>query len=91
MILCVTDYCPFFLRCVLALREKGIDVGLVDFAIHPFFERFAAVEAFRAVEFPPGLDRLQAWLETMRARSAVRSVARPREHSIDFFREFYAD
>lgn len=69
----------------------GDRVGLVDFAIYPFFERFAAVEAFRDVEIPPGLERLHAWLETMRAHRTVRSITKPREHYIEYFREFYAD
>ena len=69
----------------------GKDVSLVDFAFYPFFERFADVEVYRDVEIPPGLDRLHEWLATMRNLPSVQSVSRPRDHYVEYFREFYAD
>ena len=69
----------------------GGDVGLVDIAFYPFFERFVAVEVYRDVEIPTHLTRLHAWLEAMRDRPSVQAIARPRAHYIAYFREFFAD
>jgi len=69
----------------------GKDIGLVDITFYPFFNRFAAVEEFRGIEIPPGLRRLQAWLETMRAHPLIATIATPREQVVECFRPFYAD
>ncbi len=69
----------------------GDDISLVDIAIYPFFERFAAVEAYRNFEIPEGLKRLRAWIETVRMRPSVSALSRPREYYVDYFGRYYAD
>jgi glutathione S-transferase len=69
----------------------GASVGLVDFAFYPFFERFADVETYRGVEIPKSLVQLQSWLGMMLSLPSVRSITRPRDHYVEYFREFYAD
>lgn len=69
----------------------GGDVGLVDFAFYPFFERFADVEDFRGIEIAGDLSWLHQWLDAMRDLPTVRSVTRPRAHYVNYFRPFYAD
>ena len=69
----------------------GNEFGLVDIAIYPFFERFAAVEVYRNVEIPEGLTWLNDWIETMRARPSVSALSRPRAYYVDYFGLYYAD
>ena len=69
----------------------GDSVSLVDITFFPFFERFADVEVYRDVVIPSGLVCLHDWLNNMRKLPSVRSISRPRDHYIEYFREFYAD
>jgi glutathione S-transferase len=69
----------------------GRDFTLVDIAFYPFFERFAAVEAYRGVEIPAEFTRLNSWLGLLGRRPSVRSHCRPRAFYVSYFREFYAD
>jgi glutathione S-transferase len=68
----------------------GDEVSLVDYAFYPFFERFASVEVYRGITVPDGHGRLYAWLDAMRERGPVRSLARPRTHYVEYFK-YYAD
>lgn len=69
----------------------GNDIGLVDIAFYPFFERFAAVEVYRGAEIPTGLESLHAWLATMRKHPSVQATAKPRAQVVEYFRPYYAD
>ena len=78
----VTDNSPYWM---------GGELTLVDIAFYPFFERFAAVEVYRDVSIPLELTRLRIWLAAIAERPSVRKITRPRQHHIDYYREFYAD
>ena len=69
----------------------GRDVTLVDYAFYPFFERFVGVELYRGVAIPAALGRVHAWMDTMRAREVVRSLAQPRDYYVEYFGKLYAD
>jgi len=69
----------------------GRDITLVDSAFYPFFERFVAVEVYRDVAIGADLERIQAWLTTMQAREAVKTLARPRDFYVEYFGKIYAD
>jgi glutathione S-transferase len=69
----------------------GGDVTLVDYAFYPFFERLAAVEAYRQVKVPANFERLHEWLRTMRERQTVKRLGRSSEHYMEYFGRHYAD
>ena len=69
----------------------GSEIGMVDFACYPFYERFAAIEAYRGFEIPESLGHLHDWLTAVRQHPVVAAISRPRAHYVEFFRAFYAD
>jgi len=68
---------PFFL---------GSEISLVDLALYPWFERWAALEHYRGYAVPLRFERLQRWQQAVRARPAVREIENP----IGFYIERYA-
>ncbi|HEY9620935.1 MAG TPA: glutathione S-transferase family protein [Crinalium sp.] len=63
----------------------GSEISLVDFTYYPVFEQWAVLEHFRGVKFPPELDRLQQWRNTMANHESVRAIAQ----SPEFYLEGY--
>lgn len=68
---------PFFL---------GASPSLIDFAFYPWFERWPALEHFRAFPVPPEHVRLQRWRDAVRALEAVAA----HENAPEFYIERYA-
>ncbi|KYF77877.1 glutathione S-transferase [Sorangium cellulosum] len=64
----------------------GAEISLVDLAFYPWFERLPAVGRLRGFSIPAELTRLQAWLDAVQARDAVRANLNP----VDFYVERYA-
>lgn len=60
----------------------GADVGLVDMAWFPFFERLPAWTHYRGLTIPDDCPRLQAWLAAMSARASVKQVANDGDYYI---------
>lgn len=61
----------------------GDRVSLVDFTLYPWFERWAALDHYRAFAFPLDLERLGRWRTELSALPAVRAQENPAEYYIE--------
>lgn len=69
----------------------GRNVTLVDCAFYPFFERIVSVETYRDITIPADFEPLHGWFDAVHGREAVRKLARPRDHYVEYFGRIYAD
>ena len=68
----------------------GAEVGLVDLAFYPWFERLPAFETYRGPSLPEECTRLREWDQAMQARESVQAVANPASYYIEGYAR-YAD
>jgi glutathione S-transferase len=56
--------------------------SLVDFAFYPWFERWAALEHYRALALPAELARLRRWRDAVRELPSVRAHENPTDYYV---------
>jgi glutathione S-transferase len=66
----------------------GKDLSLVDLTYYPWFEQLNVLEHFLGFQFPPGLDRLKKWWQTVANRESVRAIAQSPEFYIERYANF---
>jgi glutathione S-transferase len=72
---------PFFL---------GRAPSLVDFAFHPWFERWPALEHYRGFAIPSELRRLPQWLSALRGLESVKAHANPAAYYVERYARYAA-
>jgi glutathione S-transferase len=66
----------------------GSRPGLVDFALYPWFERWAALEHYRGFAVPKDLARLARWTNEAGKLDAVQAHANPSEYYIERYARY---
>jgi glutathione S-transferase len=72
---------PFFL---------GAEASLVDFTLYPWFERWPALEHYRAFAVPEGYSLLARWRRQMADLEAVRAHENPTGYYIERYARYAA-
>lgn len=66
----------------------GWQVGLVDIAFYPWFERWAVLEHYRGVPIPGGMESLLGWIGAMQDRDAVQLGGEPAGYYIGEYKDY---
>jgi glutathione S-transferase len=64
--------------------------GIVDFTLFPWFERWPALDHFRAFSIPKEHARLATWVSALAALPSVRSQSNAPEYYIERYARFAA-
>ncbi|MEE4253942.1 MAG: glutathione S-transferase family protein [Desulfuromusa sp.] len=68
----------------------GWQVGLVDIAFYPWFERWPLLEHHRGLKIPDHFHSLLRWIETMQGRDAVKLGGEPVDYYIGQYAAYTA-
>jgi len=66
----------------------GAEPSLVDIAFYPWFERWAALEHYRAVPVPAKLERLARWRSALSERPSVKDTENPTSFYLERYAKF---
>ena len=66
----------------------GAAPTLVDFAWYPHCERLPAWTHYRGVKIPPECSRLLGWINAMRERDSVQSIANSSDYYIERYKHY---
>ncbi len=66
----------------------GWQVGLVDMAFYPWFERFAVLQHYRGFTIPEKFESLLGWIAAMQNRDAVQLGGQPAGYYIGEYEDY---
>lgn len=68
---------------------SGESISLADMSLYPWIERFVSAERYRGGSIPEDCVKLMAWVDSMRATTAVTDCSKTREQYIVFFDRYW--
>lgn len=69
---------------------SGDRIGLADYTLYPWFERFVSAARYRCARIPTKCVKLRRWLDEMQGSEAVKACAKTENDYISFFDQYWS-